>query len=253
MTRRLFLALLSVGIGFGGAALACQPRGGTLGAGELIRRTRIALEVGRLTIAPEDFTSARLADTVARFNTSVRLPGLDPDLDAEQMDFDKVAAFIDGLPCLPASMLGHLNGQTLRLNLPTLELHTSSAVTPETLRAGYELETDPSAANHRLAPVRLIAMPTADLARSRITRAHNAVAQRDALLRTVAAVPETAEALRDAARLREERRSAVMVWATLADRLLRNDPADHWAATEAATARQALASESIGPSGGGMP
>lgn len=191
MTRRLFLAMLLVGIGLGSGALACQLRGGTLDAGELIRGARIALEVGRLTIAPDDVTSARLADTVARFNMSVRLSGLDPDLDAEQLDVDKVTAFIDGLPCLPGSMLAHLNGQTLRLNLPTLELHTSSAVTPETLRAGYELEPDPTAVNQHLAPVRLIAMLSADLARARITRTGNAVAQRDALLCTIYAWPRS--------------------------------------------------------------
>lgn len=222
-------------------------------AGQLIRKTRIALEVGRMIVAPDDFTPTRLADAVALFDAAVRLSGLDPDLDAEQLDPDKVAAFIDGLPCLPGSTIALLNGRTLRLNLPTLELHTSSAITPESLRAGYGLEPDPIAANPHLAPVRLAAMPSAGLARARIARARAAVAKRDALLRTVTASPETAEALREAAQLRQERRSAAMVWASLADRLLRHDPSDRSAAVEAAAAREALASESVGPSGGGMP
>ncbi|NYZ12508.1 hypothetical protein HL658_08095 [Azospirillum sp. RWY-5-1] len=222
-------------------------------ADELIRKTRISLEVGRTTMAPDDFTPARLADAVARFDASVRLSGLDPDLDAEQLDLDKVAAFVDGLPCLPGSMLALLSGRTLRLNLPGLELHTSSAVTVETLRAGYGLEPDPTAANPHLAPVRLAAAPSASLARSRIARSAKAVDERDALLRPLTGQSETPETLREAARLRQERRSAAMVWASLADRLLRHDANDRWAAAEAAAARRALASESVGPAGGGMP
>lgn len=223
-------------------------------AGELIRKLRITLEAGRTNLAPEEFTPGRLPEAVARFNGSVRLPGLDLDLDAEQLDPDKIDAFIDGLPCLPTSALMLLEGRTLRLNLPAMELHASSAVTPESLRAGYELEADPSAANNpHLAPVRLVASPAVGLARARIARAARAVAERDALLRTVTAGPETAEALREAARLRQERRSAAMVWTSLADRLLRHDPADRSAAAEAASARKALASESVGPAGGGMP
>lgn len=252
MTRRLFLAMLLAGIG-GTASAACRPEEGLMDAGELIRKRRIALEVGRTTLAPEDVTPARLAEAVARFDASVRLPGLEADLDAEQVDSDKVAAFVDGLPCLPASVLALLEGRTLRLNLPAMELHASSAVTPETLRAGYGLEADPAAANPHLAPVRLVAAPSAALARARMARAARAVAERDALLRTVTARPETAETLREAARLRQERRSAAMVWASLADRLLRHDPADRAAAAEADAARRALASESVGPSGGGMP
>ena len=167
MTRRLFIAMLLGGIRFGGSASACQPEGGTMNAGELIRKMRITLQVWRFTVAPDEFTPAHLTAAVSQHNASVRLRGLEQDLGAEQLDPSKVTAFFEFLPCLRGSMLALLSGRTVRLNLAALELHTSSAVTPETLRAGYGLEPDATSANPHLAAVRLIATPSASLARAR--------------------------------------------------------------------------------------
>lgn len=174
------------------------------------------------------------------------------ELNAEILDADKVAAFAAGIARLEEPSLALISGQTVRLNFPALQLHRYSALTAEQLRRSFALGPERND-NPKLAAVRLVAPLSVGLARTRIASASQAVAERDASLRRIAATPAAEESLVLAANLRQQRRSAAMVWLALAEDLARQRPAPADAAALVEAARKALQSDSVAPRSGGMP
>jgi hypothetical protein len=225
----------------------------TLNAKQIIAMQNIALQVGATTFLSKEFSLEKLLQEVARFNDRVRLPGLDDELNVEMLDGEKVRAFIDGLPGLEEQAIRQLAGRTLRLNFAVLRLHRFSCVTAEQLRAGYSLVHDSQSTNPQLANVRLLATISPALARARIQAARDAVARRDARLRSITAVKSASASVADLARIRQERRSAAMVWLALAHELTEQQPVASDVDELIEAARKALERESVAPQTGGMP
>lgn len=202
--------------------------------GNTIQTQKITLEVGRDRIAPEDYSLERVIESVRRFNASVRIADLPVDLDAEQLDTEKVSAFIEGFPRLSRAELSLLASRTVRLNLPSTDLHASSAITAQTLRDGYGLEKDPNSANPHLAAVRLIASPSLTIASDRVSRAKSEIEHLG---------PDKGR----------QRRSVAMVLLSVSEQILEVNSDDQNAKNEIAIARKILAAEKAAGSGLGMP
>lgn len=251
MRRRNFLGLLLLAASFA-AASRSPAKEKKVSVARIIAAHGISFQVGPNTIPPQAFTEEKLLQEVAKFNADVRLPGLADELNAEVLDPEKVRAFLDGLAGLEEKALALVAGRTVRLNFTAMHLHLSSAATARQLRAGYRIEHDSANPNAHLATVQVIVPLSSDLARRRIQAARDAIAQRDARLRELSS-SATAATLPQAARLRQERRSAAMVWLALALDLARQHPAPPDAAALVDEAKKVLEMESVAPSNGGMP
>jgi hypothetical protein len=225
----------------------------TLNAQQIITLQNIALQVGSTTLLSKEFSLEKLLREVARFNDSVRLPGLEDDLNVEMLDAEKVRAFIDGLPGLPDQGIRQLTGRTLRLNFAAMRLHRFSSITAEQLRKDYSLVHDSQNANSHLANVRLLAVISPALARTRIQAARDAVARHDAQLRSMTSMESARASVTELAMIRQERRSAAMVWLALAHELKEQNPVGADVGELIQSARKALERESVAPPTGGMP
>jgi hypothetical protein len=120
------------------------------------------------------------------------------------------------------------------------------------LRKGYRLEALPTNHNPSLAALRLLAPVDGVWLEKQVGAARAAVADRDrALLRLESS--KAAGDLATAGAVRRQRRSAAMVWLSLALQRQQLDSSAPGHAEMVAEARKALAAQPVTPVSGGMP
>jgi hypothetical protein len=182
----------------------------------------------------------------------VRQAGLPDVLCAAIIDPEKADAFVIGVSRLRSDSLALLSNQTVRLNMPELQLHAYSAVIARQLSDHLSLAKLEVNDHPRFAGVRVTTPLSPELARARIEDARKAVRDRDERLRRLSGVKLKHDEFGEKAQIRQERSSAVSVWLSLAEDLARQDPAAADVDALIRTARKAMRDDFV-PSSPAMP
>jgi hypothetical protein len=220
-----------------------------MNADECLSQYKITTRVGHQEIAPGEGTLARVLTAVENSNARGRLPGLPDDLNPVILDAEKVKAFLNSLPAVPANDLERLRDRILYLNSSGLQLGSASAITPSILRSGYRLHVTDGPAG-KIADVRLEAPIDKGLARARATKAKDTVG---AMNREVEALEQKKKAGADSELLialstaQRKRYAAASVWRDLTKALAALEPENSELQAEAKAAKEAASKYIVAP------